>query len=119
MNKDEEIKHLTDLSTRTIDRNGRLNRELKSVQTLLEIASETNTDLSRQLKATREKWNEDKAALSACRNAVKVGATQRARVDNQNLELQNLLYATISMLSEQDADDVLSQLDKIQQRTEI
>jgi superfamily I DNA/RNA helicase len=68
--------------------------------------------------AAHEKWNEDKAALSACRNAVKEYAKQRNIEERKNLELENLLYATISMLSEQDADDVLSQLDKIQRRTE-
>lgn len=117
MNKDEEIKHLTDLSTRTIDRNGRLNRQLKGVQALLGEASETNIDLRRQLKATREKWNEDKNALDHLSRRFERLMLERDNLVDQNMQLQNMLYGVVGMLSEQNAETVLSQLDKLQRAT--
>ena len=114
MNKDEEIKHLTELNTRTIDRNGRLNRELKSVQALLEGMRTMNTDLSSQLKATREKWNEDKDALDHLSLRFERLMLERDNLVDQNMQLQNMLYGIIGMLSEQNAETVLSQLDKLQ-----
>ena len=117
MNKDEEIKHLTALNERNHSQIIALKESCRLLDAKVSERNAVVEDLSRQLRATREKWNEDKAALSACRNAVKVGATQRARVDNQNLELQNMLYGVIGMLSEQNAETVLSQLDKLQRAT--
>jgi hypothetical protein len=117
MNKDEEIKHLSELNERNHFQLVSLKKLLSMTEDSLRHARNTQEELHRQLMAAHEKWNEDKAALSACRNAVKEYAKQRNIEERKNLELENLLYATISMLSEQDADDVLSQLDKIQRRT--
>ena len=111
MNKDEEIKHLTELNTRTIDRNGRLNRELKSVQAPLE-GMDTNTDLSSQLKALEKSGMKTRMHLTTSLRFE--GLCSRDNLVDQNMQLQNMLYGIIGMLSEQNAETVLSQLDKLQ-----
>lgn len=117
MNKDEEIKHLTALNERNHFQITETNRLLSMTENSLMQARDANTDLSKQLKATREKWNEDKDALNSLSRRFERLMLERDDLDAQNMQLQNMLYGVIGMLSEQNAETVLSQLDKLQRST--
>ena len=119
MNKDEEIKHLTALNERNHSQITEMKRLLSMTENSLRHARNTQEELHRQLTVTHKEWIEGKDALDSLSRRFERLMLERDNLDDQNMQLQNLLYATISMLSEQDADDVLSQLDKIQRRTEI
>ena len=114
MNKDEEIKHLTALNERNHNQITELNTKVQYGIDLVGHQREQIEDLSRQLKATREKWNEDKGALDSLSRRFERLMLERDKLDDQNMQLQNMLYGVIGMLSEQNAETVLSQLDKLQ-----
>lgn len=114
MNKDEEIKHLTALNERNHNQITELNTKVQYGIDLVGHQREQIEDLSRQLKATREKWNEDKNALDSLYRRFERLMLERDNLDGQNMQLQNMLYGVIGMLSEQNAETVLSQLDKLQ-----
>ena len=114
MNKDEEIKHLTALNERNHNQITELNTKVQYGVDLVGHQREQIEDLSRQLKAAREKWNEDKNALDSLYRRFERLMLERDNLDGQNMQLQNMLYGVIGMLSEQNAETVLSQLDKLQ-----
>jgi len=114
MNKDEEIKHLTALNERNHNQITELNTKVQYGIDLVGHQREQIEDLSRQLKAAREKWNEDKNALDSLYRRFERLMLERDNLDGQNMQLQNMLYGVIGMLSEQNAETVLSQLDKLQ-----
>jgi len=114
MNKDEEIKHLTALNERNHNQISELNTKVQYGVDLVGHQREQIEDLSRQLKAAREKWNEDKNALDSLYRRFERLMLERDNLDGQNMQLQNMLYGVIGMLSEQNAETVLSQLDKLQ-----
>lgn len=74
-------------------------------------------DLGRQLNATREKWGERKNEVNQLEFLVENLMRQKDNLENENMQLQNMLYGVIGMLSEQNAETVLSQLDKLQRVT--
>ena len=114
MNKDEEIKHLTALNERNHSQITELMRKNNIAEAIASERSAVVEDLSRQLKATREKWNEDKDTLDHLSRRFERLMLERDNLVDQNMQLQNMLYGVIGMLSEQNAETVLSQLDKLQ-----
>ena len=114
MDKDEEIKHLTALNERKHFQITETNRLLSMTENSLREARDTNTDLSKKLKVTRERWNEDKDALDHLSRRFERLMLERDNLVDQNMQLQNMLYGVTGMLSEQNAETVLSQLDKLQ-----
>lgn len=117
MNKDEEIKHLTALNERNHSQITELKTKVQFGIDLVGSQREQIEYLNRQLKATREKWNEDKDALDSLSRRFERLMLERDNLDGQNMQLQNMLYGVIGMLSEQNAETVLSQLDKLQRAT--
>ena len=114
MNKDEEIKHLTALNERNHSQITELMRKNNTAEAILNERNAVVVDLSRQLKATRKEWTENKDALDHLSRRFERLMLERDNLVGQNMQLQNMLYGVIGMLSEQNAETVLSQLDKLQ-----
>lgn len=117
MNKDEEIKHLTALNERNHSQIIALKKSCRLLDAKVSEEKATNLAKTQELRATRKERTEDKDALDHLSRRFESLMLERDNLVDQNMQLQNMLYGVIGMLSEQNADTVLSQLDKLQRAT--
>lgn len=107
MTKDEEIKRLTDLCARSIDRNGRLNRELK----------EAENEIKKQKKLVhcyRRDFEQGSLQLGQANKELKdlkMLLMEKERMLNDAthtiIDLKILIEGTLGMLPKQQADHVV------------
>ena len=106
MSKDNEIKHLTELAARAIDRNGKLSQELKDAKAAAEAIAKENESLVKDLAQHIVKNN----SLEESNNFhVKMLADlnkERDRLECLNEELETLLSGVMGMLSAQNSNQV-------------
>ena len=117
MNKDEEIKHLTALNERNHSQIIALKESCRLLDAKVSEEKATNLAKTQELKVMRLKWLEAKDELGPLGRRFERLMLERDNLVDQNMQLQNMLYGVIGMLSEQNAETVLSQLDKLQRAT--
>jgi len=117
MTKDEEIKRLTDMCARSIDRNGKLNKKLQ--ETELELKKKSALAVA-VLEDLREKEQKNLDLESDNQRHVQMFDRMQKRnmtLEDVNYQLSALIYNVIGMLAEQNAEDVREQLEYLLNRS--